>query len=94
VIMYCFNFSSSWKIFIPSSLLNDSFAVKSILDWNYLLLIFFLPLWYFCCCNCCAGWGYIVTFTKVLTMCIIYHTWNHPLQHSPHPFLLPFLEEF
>jgi hypothetical protein len=25
-------------------------------------------------------WGYIVTFTKVLT---IYHSWIHPLNHSP-----------
>jgi hypothetical protein len=24
--------------------------------------------------NCCAGWGYIVTFTKVLTIYQIYHT--------------------
>jgi hypothetical protein len=25
-------------------------------------------------------WGYIVTFTKVLTIC---HSWIHPLHHSP-----------
>jgi hypothetical protein len=25
-------------------------------------------------------WGHIVTFTKVLT---IYHSWIHPLHHSP-----------
>jgi hypothetical protein len=24
--------------------------------------------------NCCAGWGYIVAFTKVLTMYQIHHT--------------------
>jgi hypothetical protein len=39
-------------------------------------------------------WGYIVLFTKVLTICQIYHNWIHPsiiLLYSP---LLPFLEEF
>jgi hypothetical protein len=30
----------------------------------------------FCCC--CAGWGYIVALTKVLTIYQIYHTW---IQH-------------
>jgi hypothetical protein len=30
---------------------------------------------------CCAG--YIVAFTKVLTIYQIYHTWIHPLYHSP-----------
>jgi hypothetical protein len=32
---------------------------------------------------CCAGWGYIVAFIKVLTLHQMYHTWNHPLHHSP-----------
>jgi hypothetical protein len=32
---------------------------------------------------CCTGWGYIVAFTKVLTMYQIYHTWIHPLLCSP-----------
>jgi hypothetical protein len=32
---------------------------------------------------CCAGWGYIVAFTKALTMYQIYHTWIHLLHHSP-----------
>jgi hypothetical protein len=27
---------------------------------------------------CCAGWGYIVAFTKVLTMYQIHHTCIHP----------------
>jgi hypothetical protein len=31
---------------------------------------------------CCAGRGYIVVFTKVLTMCQIYHTWFQPLHCS------------
>jgi hypothetical protein len=33
-------------------------------------------------------WGYIVTFTKVLT---IHHSWIHPLHHSPlsPPSLIP-----
>jgi hypothetical protein len=31
----------------------------------------------------CAGYGYIVPFTKVLTMYQIYHTWILPLHCSP-----------
>jgi hypothetical protein len=31
---------------------------------------------------CCAGWGYIVAFTKVLTMYQLYHTWIHPFHCS------------
>jgi hypothetical protein len=34
----------------------------------------------------CAGWGYIVTFIKDLT---IYHTWIDPLYHSSLSPLLP-----
>jgi hypothetical protein len=47
------------------------------------LLLLSLFLGIFCCC---AGWGYIVSFTKVLT---IYHTWVHPLSHSPLTSLFP-----
>jgi hypothetical protein len=43
---------------------------------------------------CCAGWGYIVTFTKVLTIYQICCTWIHPLNYSPLSSLPPFLEEF
>jgi hypothetical protein len=32
---------------------------------------------------CCAEWGYIAAFTKVLTLYQIYHTSIHPLSHSP-----------
>jgi hypothetical protein len=32
---------------------------------------------------CCAGWGYIVAFRKVLTIYQIYHSWIHPLYHFP-----------
>jgi hypothetical protein len=32
---------------------------------------------------CCAWWGYIVAFIEVLTLYQIYHTWIHPLYHSP-----------
>jgi hypothetical protein len=28
-------------------------------------------------------WGYIVAFTKVITIYQIYHTWIHPLHHFP-----------
>jgi hypothetical protein len=41
----------------------------------FLFLLFFL--------HCCDGWGYIVAFTKVLTMYQIYHTWIHPFYSSP-----------
>jgi hypothetical protein len=33
----------------------------------------------------CAGWGYIVAFTEVLTKYQIQHTWIHPLHHSLFP---------
>jgi hypothetical protein len=46
-----------------------------------LFLMVFLFFYY-----CCAEWGYIVAFIKVLTMYQIYHTWIHPLHRSP---LLP-----
>jgi hypothetical protein len=32
-------------------------------------------------------WGYIVAFTKVLTIYQIYRTWIHPLHHSSSPSL-------
>jgi hypothetical protein len=48
------------------------------------------------CCffvfHCCVGWGYIVGFTKVLTMYHIYHTGIHPLHHSPLSSSSPFLK--
>jgi hypothetical protein len=37
---------------------------------------------------CCAEWGYIVAFTKVLTMYQLYNTWIHtflPLPFISHP---------
>jgi hypothetical protein len=30
----------------------------------------------------CAGWGYTVAVTNVLTIYQMYHTWIHPLHHS------------
>jgi hypothetical protein len=50
-----------------------------------LLLLFFLLL---------SCWGYIVTFSKVLTMYQIYHSWIQPLYHSPLSPLTLFLEYF
>jgi hypothetical protein len=41
----------------------------------YRAFIFFL--------YCCAEWGYIVAFTKVLTMYQLYRTWIHPFYHFP-----------
>jgi hypothetical protein len=32
---------------------------------------------------CYAGWGYIMPLIKVLIIYQIYHTWIHPLHHSP-----------
>jgi hypothetical protein len=32
VVMYCFSLYLSWKVFIPPSILNDSFAGWSILE--------------------------------------------------------------
>jgi hypothetical protein len=68
--------------------------------WFLLLFREFFSTYYrnillFCFCffNCCAGWEYIVAFTKVLKMYQIYHTWNHPpLLLSFIPPLHPFLE--
>jgi hypothetical protein len=37
---------------------------------------------------CCVEWEYIVALKKTLTMYQIYHTWIHPLLHSP-LFLIP-----
>jgi hypothetical protein len=53
---------------------DDSFFVLAII----LLIPFCFSFFYFC-----AGWGYIVAFTKVLTMYQIYHTLIHPLHSSP-----------
>jgi hypothetical protein len=43
--------------------------------------IFYQILWCFFFFNC-AGWGYIVAFTKVLTMYQLCHTWIHPTPDS------------
>jgi hypothetical protein len=49
------------------------------------VFVFFFTFFFFYC----AEWGYIVAFTKVLTVYQIYHTWMHPLHHSPlSPFIL------
>jgi hypothetical protein len=46
--------------------------------------LFFFLIFFFYCCD---GWGYIVAFIQghnaVLTMCQVYHTWIHLLNHSP-----------
>jgi hypothetical protein len=40
--------------------------------------------WYFhLIFYCYGGLGYIVAFTKVPTTHQVYHTWIHPLHHSP-----------
>jgi hypothetical protein len=41
-------------------------------NWGFPLLFY-----------CCAGWGYTVTFIKVLTIYQIYHSWIHHLHHCP-----------
>jgi hypothetical protein len=50
--------------------------------WLYLFIYFF------------AGWGYIVAFTKVLTMYQIHYTWVYPLHYSPSFPFTWFLEQF
>jgi hypothetical protein len=47
---------------------------KSLWRFIFYLIIMFLL---------CAGWGYTVAFTSVLTIYQIYDTWIHPLHHSP-----------
>jgi hypothetical protein len=50
--------------------------------WNASLCFFVYIRFFFSCFCCCAGWGCIVVFTKVLIIYQILHTWIHPLHHS------------
>jgi hypothetical protein len=43
---------------------------------------------------CCAGYRYIVAFTKVCTMCQLYHTWIHPFPSLPLSPLPWFMDQF
>jgi hypothetical protein len=49
-------------------------------DAKYLVHVWLIHFIFSLCC--CSGWGYIVRFTKVLTMYQIYHTWIHPLHNA------------
>jgi hypothetical protein len=51
-----------------------------------ILLLLFLPLFLLT-----VALRYSVAFTKVLSL---YHSWIHPLHHSPLSCILPFLESF
>jgi hypothetical protein len=62
----------SWNDYVNWSLIDQ---MNRIPFFWYCFNYFFL--------YCCAGWGYVVAFTKVLTIYQIYHTWIHPLYHSP-----------
>jgi hypothetical protein len=61
-------------------LLLPSFFYQALWSWWSQFIFFSFSFFY-----CCAGWGYIVAFTKVLTIYQIYHSWIHPLHHSPLP---------
>jgi hypothetical protein len=50
---------------------------------NLLSMILFRCTFFFFLFFYCAGWGYTVAFTKVLTVYQIYHTWIYLLHHSP-----------
>jgi hypothetical protein len=50
----------------------------------------FIYLFFYLCC--CAEWGYIVSFTKFLTIYQKYHTWNYSFHYSPLTLCPPFLE--
>jgi hypothetical protein len=76
-------------LFSPFSFFStgDSTLVLFIFSLQ-LLLKFYLLMYFFP--YCCAGWEYIVAFTKVLTVHRTHHTWIHPFHCSPLP--PPFLE--
>jgi hypothetical protein len=61
--------------------------IRTLNNWFISLYFFFLKkiVIYFSSffLNCCALWGNIVTFTKLLTMYKVYQPWIHPLHHSP-----------
>jgi hypothetical protein len=78
---------------ISGNFVHNFFNLES--SFTYLALILsFLSSFSFSFVYYCPGWRYIVTFTKVLKMYQIYHSWIH-LVHcylsSPFPW---FLEQF
>jgi hypothetical protein len=46
---------------------------------NYLIFLFLFLIFFL---DWCAGWGYTVAFTQILTAYQIYHSWIHPLHRS------------
>jgi hypothetical protein len=80
----------NWYCATPTQNLLTPFCItqdKSSCHFLSTLFILFF-LW------CCAGWGYIVAFTQVVTMYQIYHTWIHLLNHSPSFPPLPHLDSW
>jgi hypothetical protein len=75
----------SWQVMINSHILLHTYRWGILLsNWYVVSFLFYffldlaLPLMtYFLLL---LFWGYIVTFTKVLTL---YHSWIHPLHYSP-----------
>jgi hypothetical protein len=58
---------------------SDKFRDNLTLTFN----VFYVLLFY-----CWAGWGYILTFTKVIIMYQIHHTWIHPLTYCFYEFVI------
>jgi hypothetical protein len=71
-IVLCLIASSCLSIIIFLWMLLSLFLLSSI--YLFIFASFFL--------FCCDGCGYIVAFTKVLTMYQLFHTWIHPFLHS------------
>jgi hypothetical protein len=69
-------------------LLVDNYNVFWFLFCDFFVLLFCLKLFFITILL--LYWGYIVTFTNILT---IYHTWIHSLRPSL-PLFPPFLEQF
>jgi hypothetical protein len=68
--IYLFKIALSYVHWLHNHL-YDFRNIQSCLPQIYLLCVFLL-----------LSWGYIVTFTKVLTIYQIYHIWPHPLHRS------------
>jgi hypothetical protein len=79
-LFHCWNSSTFgfWGLvqFVLMFLIRNILVSNS--KWHILLLLLFKHFLFYCC----TGWGYTVSFTNVLTIYQIYHTWIHPLHHS------------
>jgi hypothetical protein len=71
---------------IRNLLKQDINIIEAIWVLFNLSFLFFLFTYFF---YCCSGWGYIVAFTKDITMYQLYHTWVHLLHYFPLYLTLP-----